>query len=386
MTILSSVHKTENLNLSPDYKKAILKPADRYYVIYEGPHAGIHTDWAIVSTFCKTDKVTCKKFPTEAKARLSQMVYTEEMKKPQQKLVRPKISKIKEKHRDQRFDNNVIEEVQEHTSSLSFEDFRTIWNKARASDPEDLVHERFYTTDKKTKSLFNFIEGADARLVQQAYSAGLIDNIYPSANLQELKYLPNNMVEKIKNFRRKVLKAKDEPMYIRFTSSIPEWTHGSTFPAYHYVEIGIANNKREIGKSEPNPDMNDKFLETLHNNRVNGFRRISEKILDILRGSKKKINYADSHCIVTSWSYNNTSPEDERIASKFVEKFLNNTMQACSDTCSTFCKHAQQLFEEHLCRYCKEKKIAESNEEEVTIEDVSTEDDKSAKDASSSSQ
>lgn len=49
MTILSSVHKPEkNLDLRPDYKKALKKPADKYYVIYSGPHAGIHTDWAIV--------------------------------------------------------------------------------------------------------------------------------------------------------------------------------------------------------------------------------------------------------------------------------------------------------------------------------------------------
>lgn len=387
MTILSSVHKSEkNLDLRPDYKKALKKPADKYYVIYSGPHAGIHTDWAIVETFCKTDKVTCRGFRTEEGARLSQQVYQEEMAKPtNKKLLRPKT--VKEKHRDQRFDNHQLEDIQEQQSPLSFEDFRSLWNKARAACPEDLVHEKFYTTDKKTKSIFNFIEGADARLIQQAYAAGLIDNIYPSANLLELKFLPGNMVEKIKTFRRKVLKAKDEPIYIRFTSSIPEWIHGSIFPAYHFIEVGIANNKRTISQSEPMNDLNDQLLSVLHNNRINGLRRICEKLLEILKGSKKKINYVDSHCIVTSWSFSNITPEDKICASTFGEKFFNNIMQASSETCKAFCKHAHQLFDEHQCRYCKEESTDSSNEkEEVTIEDVNTEDDKSEKDKSSSSQ
>ena len=376
MTILSPTNKTVQ-ELKPDYRKALDKEATRFYVIYKGPHAGIHTDWGTTETFCKVDKVTCKKFPSEASARLSIAIFKEESSK-KTVLLRPKIQTAKEDHRDQRL---VIPESIQHEAinqPLEFEDFRCLWNKARAACPEDLVHEKFYTTDKKTKSLFNFIEGADARLIQQAYSAGLIDNIYPSANLQELKFLPSTMVEKIKTFRRKVLKAKDEPLYIRFTSSIPEWIHGSVLPAYHFVEVGIANSKKEIGQSMVMNDMNDQFLEVLHNNRINGLRRICEKILEIIKGSKKKVNYADSHCIVTSWSYSNINPEDVNTASAFGEKFFNNSMQVCSDTCKTFCKHAQQLFEGHLCRYCKE--------EEVTIEDVNTEDDKPEKDKASSSQ
>ncbi|KAL4558676.1 hypothetical protein LXL04_036877 [Taraxacum kok-saghyz] len=182
MTILSPTKKTVQ-ELKPDYRKALEKEAERFYVIYKGPHAGIHTDWGTTETFCKVDKVTCRKFSTEASARLSIAFYNEEASKTKTPLLRPKIQKDKEDHRDQHFE--VPQDIKHQVSHppLSLEDFRAVWNKARAACPEDLIHERFYTTDKKTKSLYNFIEGADPKLVYQAYSAGLIDNIYPSCNL-----------------------------------------------------------------------------------------------------------------------------------------------------------------------------------------------------------
>ncbi|KAL7582011.1 hypothetical protein Lser_V15G46495 [Lactuca serriola] len=370
MTTLSPINKSVQ-EFTPDYKKALNKEAERFYVIYKGPHAGVHTDWGITETFCKVDKVTCKKFRNEASARLSLATYQDDTSKTNQPLLRPKIHKVKEAHRDQRFDvpNNAQQMV--NYPEISFEDFRTIWKKARAACPEDLVHEKFFTTDKKTKSLFNFLEGSDAKLVYQAFQAGLIDNIYPSCNLQELIFFPSNMVESIKNFRKKVLKAKDNPIYIRCISSLPEWIQESTLSPYHFLEIGLSKTNRDIEQSQPMEDKDLPFTEILHPNRINGLRRISEKIIEIISGSKKKINYTDSHCIITSWSYNNTSQEDLRQASKFGEKFMNNSMEVSNATRQHFCRHAEQLFEEHLCHFCESK-------DSETMEGPPSEDDKSS--------
>lgn len=180
MTILSPTNKSVQ-GLKPDYKKALNKEAEIFCVIYKGPHAGIHTDWGITETFCKVDKVTCKKFRNETSARLSFATFNDEANQTKKPLLKPKVQKIKEEHKDQRFDipNDVEYEV--HNPAISFEDFRTIWSKARAACPEDLIYERFFTTDKKTKSLYNFLEVADLRLIQQAFSAGLIDNIIQAA-------------------------------------------------------------------------------------------------------------------------------------------------------------------------------------------------------------
>ncbi|CAH1433726.1 unnamed protein product [Lactuca virosa] len=287
MTILSPTNESVQ-ELKPDYKKALNKEAERFYVIYKGPHAGIHTDWGITETFCKVDKVTCKKFRNETSARLSFATFNDEANQTKNPLLKPKVRKIKEELRDQRFDIPNDVEYEANNPAISFEDFRIIWSKARATCPEDLIHERFFTTDKKTKSLYNFLEGADPRLIQQAFSAGLIDNIYPSCNLQELKFFPSSMIETIKNFRKKVLKARDDPIYIRVISSLPDWIQGATLAPYHYLEIGLAKAKKDIEQSRPTEDKDLPFEEILHQNRINGLRRISEKIIEIISKIKEK--------------------------------------------------------------------------------------------------
>ena len=186
-------------------------------MIYRGPHKGIHTDWGVVESFCKESKTTSKKFRTEEAARFSLSTYEESSSSNNQPLLRPKLSKAKENHRDHRFviSKEILDEVA--AQPLTNRDFKQLWDKARMACSEDFISERFYTTDKKSKSLYNFIEGADPQLVHQAFQASLVHNIYPSSNLQELKLFPAPMVEAIKNFRKKVLKAKDEPLYINFS-------------------------------------------------------------------------------------------------------------------------------------------------------------------------
>jgi hypothetical protein len=252
---------------------------------------------------------------------------------------------------------------------LEIEEFRQLWNKARAACSEDFVHEKFYTTDKKTKSLFNFIEGADPKLIYQAFQAGLVDNIYPSCNLQEIKHFPNSMIEAIKNFRKKVLKAKDDPIYIKVISSIPDWQQEIRFSPYYFLEIGLAKTKKETQISQVMEDKNLPFLEILHPVRINGLRRISEKILESLSGLKKRVNYTSSNCIITSWSFSNPNPEDARTVSIFGEKFMQNTLDVSIATRQTFCRHAQQLFQDHNCHHCDDNN---------SMEGPSTEEDKSS--------
>ncbi|KAL4590526.1 hypothetical protein LXL04_003458 [Taraxacum kok-saghyz] len=337
MTILSPTNKTVQ-ELKPDYRKALDKAAERYYVIYQGPHAGIHTDWGTTEAFCKADKVTCKKFSTETSARLSIALH-EEASKTKTPLLRPKIHRAKEDHRDQRF--AIPESIQHEdlNQPLEIEEFRHLWNKARAA---------FYTTDKKTKSLFNFIEGADLKLIYQAFQAGL-----------EIKHFPNSMIEAIKNFRKKVLKAKDDPIYIKVISSIPDWYHDIRFSPYYFLEIGLAKNKKEIQISQVMEGKDLPFLETLHHVRISGLRRISEKILEFLKGSKKRVNYTSSKCIITSWSFSNPNEEDARTVSTFGEKFMQNTLDTSLATRQNFCRHAKQLFEDHNCHHCDDNNSME---------------------------
>nr|GEZ01766.1 hypothetical protein [Tanacetum cinerariifolium] len=89
MTILSSNNLMQEL--TPDYLKAVKQEPKYYYVIYKGPHAGIHTAWGIVKTFVDTDHVTCKKFKSEESARISLATYSQKGSDEKPVLLRPKI-------------------------------------------------------------------------------------------------------------------------------------------------------------------------------------------------------------------------------------------------------------------------------------------------------
>nr|GEZ07223.1 hypothetical protein [Tanacetum cinerariifolium] len=232
--------------LTPDYLKEVKQEPKYYYVIYKGPHSGIHTDWGVTKAFCNNDRVTCKKFKSEESARISLATYSQEGLDQKPVLLRLKIQKIKEEHRDQRFKITEDKDQDIFKPPMKFEEFRLIWNKARAACPEDFLHEKFFTTYKVTKSLYNFVEGADPKLIQQAFEAGLKNNIYPSHNLQELRHFPQPVVDSIKNFRKKVLKAKDDPIYIKIISSVPDWQQEDGYKSYHFLEIGLAKSKKEI--------------------------------------------------------------------------------------------------------------------------------------------
>lgn len=358
MTLLSpSKNSTAKIeDLTPDYMKALRKPSENFYVIYSGPHKGIHTDWGVTEDFCKNDKVTCKKFNNESLAKMSLQTYSDQgNSKSQITLLRPKMRKKKEEHRDQRF--LVPDEIQEvmEKAIISFSDFRTLWLKARSLSPEDLVQEKMFSTDKKSKSLFNFIEGAEASIVHSAFKAGLIDNIYPSSNLQEIRYFPQGIIKAIKDFRKKVLKAKDSPIYIKVTSSIPDWKHEEKFCSYHFLEIGIAKATRELQVSQIIEDSDRPFPDILHTVRIQGLRRIAEKLSESISSGKRKVNYVDSDTIVTSRSFSNHTAEDQTLISRFGKAFLDNSFEATPETKTSFCKQVEQLFEDHACDFCSDK-------------------------------
>lgn len=290
MTILSNNNSVQERRLVPDYMGALKDLSQvRYYVIYKGPHKGIHTEWGAVEAFSKADKTTSRKFKSEASARLSLAAYEDEMssKKP---LLRPKIQRAKEDHRDQRF--VIPREIAKEFEAVPIDlgKFWELWCKARAACQEDFIAEKFYTTDKKSKSLYNFVEGADPYLVHMAFKAGLVHNIYPNSNLQEIKCFPAPMIDAIKNFCKKVLKAKDEPLYINVISSVLDWQHEERHNPYYFMEIGLAKSKKEMVVSQPMEDKVLPFTEILHPVWINGLRRIAEKVLEALtaEGSKKK--------------------------------------------------------------------------------------------------
>ncbi|GJX29444.1 RNA-directed DNA polymerase, eukaryota, reverse transcriptase zinc-binding domain protein [Tanacetum coccineum] len=203
MTSLGTNTLVQEPAFKPDYLQAAKSKQERFYVIYKGPRAGIYTNWGEVHKICQEDRSTNKKFNNIEQAQMEFHIHGEH------------------EHRDHRI--KISEEPIGLELIVYHQEFVQLWNKARAACQEDFIHERFYTTDRPSKSLYNFVEGANSRLVYQAFRAGLVNNIYPSNNLLEIKDFPKAINETIKHFRKKVLKAQDKPIYIKIVSSVPDW-------------------------------------------------------------------------------------------------------------------------------------------------------------------
>ncbi|GJZ86426.1 hypothetical protein Tco_0658036 [Tanacetum coccineum] len=106
-------------------------------------------------------------------------------------------------------------------------------------------------------------------------------------------------------------------------------------------------------------------------------QRIAELILQTITEGNKKVNYADSHCIIIS--HKNSTEDDINLINQFGLPFLKNTIEAKGTTKEAYCRQARQLFEEHSCIYCTESKDKEAGPS-TPIKAVPTTEDESSSD------
>ncbi|KAI3692494.1 hypothetical protein L6452_32310 [Arctium lappa] len=131
-----------------------------YYVVFNGPKAGIYTSWNVAEIAVKgISGVKHKKYKSYEEARVSANIYTAaEYKAPLELIsssegLRPSFSTVL-------------------TRELSF------------------VEEHYYTTNKRNISYFNFFSNTHPEFVLEAYQYGLFRMIYPSDNFLELSKFP----------------------------------------------------------------------------------------------------------------------------------------------------------------------------------------------------
>lgn len=358
--------------LRPSYLTAAQEPAknsERFYVIYNGPHAGIYTNWGIVGEAVRGKPYEHKKFRTLHEAQLSADKYCQtfggniKVRNVQSPVIaQTKEVKFRPTARIQ--EKPAVEE--DIFQGTNFEDFQRLWYQARKIRPEDLLSLKVFTDDKKTRSYFNFLAGAAPEMVFSTFQAGLVRNIYPSSNLQELKFFPAGFKKAVKSFRTKIAKAEDSPLYINITSSIPDWYMGNTFAPYYYVEIGLAKSNKEI---EASKIMEDDISNDFSKFRLDTLELVIKKSLHNNCESKVKVNYCNHHCIITSWCAVTITEEDSWKLCSFEETFQRNALQVAPTTMEKFCKRAQKLFEDHACDACDKKDPTEDAMSTSTLGD-----------------
>ncbi|MFS7969936.1 hypothetical protein Hanom_Chr09g00815071 [Helianthus anomalus] len=189
--------------------------------------------------------------------------------------------------------------MKEEKDIISLDEFRTIWSKARALSLNDFELEHIYKEDKATKNLIIFFPGTNLELLSLAFSAGLAKFIYPSPNILEISNLSEGVKKAIKNFRKKIAAARDENIFIKCSSTLPDWYQGKTFPSYHHLEIGIAKTRR-VNPSRVIKEDYEKWIDI----RTKGFLQILNNLQNIKAGSLNKVNYCSTNCIITSYSGN----------------------------------------------------------------------------------
>lgn len=355
MTVLNPPPKSTDL--VPDYLKAANTNTETFYVVYTGSNKGIYTDWATAQQVSKDSKSLCKRFKSLSQAQTSFALSQE---KTPGNMLRPSTRGIQK--RKESSPEIIKGESSQSLTPCSMADFKTLWSKARNADQDDLIAEKFCTDDKKTRSLFVFTEGSDPSLVYLAFTAGLVKLIYPSSNLQELRLFPEVMVKAIKNFRKKVLKAKDTPIFIKISSSIPDWSQGAIFNPYYYMEIGMSSSKREL----PTPKaMDDTFpsYEGLIQTRCNGLKSIIDKIIKVEKDSKMIINYSSRQCVMTSWCPSTITKEDYQQLCQLEASFFNNELMTSIATKKSWCHVIKGIFRDHLCDYCTESNNEKASED-----------------------
>ncbi|XP_059447471.1 uncharacterized protein LOC132178909 [Corylus avellana] len=243
-------------------------------------------------------------------------------------------------------------------------------NLARSHKGESVMEDCFYTTDKSTStgSKFNFIAGADPKMVYQTYLCGLIDNIYPHNNLVELTYFPDNFKKAIKNFRKKI-KAQDRPVFLKFYSSTLDWDEeGNELNPYHLVKIGIASEKRIV--EEPTvlrPRPVNPYM--LHQERAMMLSQINFELKRINANSQVKVNYASPKVLMISQFPETISEADAEKVINFEQKFNDGRLDVSNKTSKLFCRHAKkQDAINHNCRHCESKELAPSTSDEKSLD------------------
>ncbi|XP_076916018.1 uncharacterized protein LOC143575529 [Bidens hawaiensis] len=205
-----------------------------------------------------------------------------------------------------------------------------------------------------TKSLYNFCPGADPHLVNLAFSAELIKNIYPSANLQEINLFTEGMKKAIKTFRKKIAAAKDANIYLECTSALPNWYQERNFPALHVLEVGIAKT-RNVQPSKIMSEQED--VSNWVSIRVNGYLKILKTLQQITVGSFKKINYCSQNGVIISYSGTPLPVHEKHAIETIEQRIISNQLDVDPTTKNLLCQELARIIEVHTCEECRESDL-----------------------------
>jgi hypothetical protein len=353
----------------------------RWYVVYNGPKPGIYGTWPEAS---KAISGICGLIHKSFENRIEAEGSYKEFNMPKlltpndfiKTLVDREGSSYRNKVRDSPPTNrftflgkttiagNPTEHFKEGLRKITPELFFQFYNKARVHTGESMEEDCFFTTDRNNGSRYNLLDGSDPKFVYQLYQCGLIDNIYPSNNLVELSFFPENFKRTIRNFRKRI-KAADRPIYLKFYSSIIDWNdNGEELIPYHFIKLGLASPKREVPQpfyqepKETDPD-------SLHEERAHLLSTIFQELRKINAHSDIRINYSTTKVLIYSQSNTTLLEEDQQKIIEYEARFIGGILDINLKTRHLFCQLNRKRGTDHLCNYCQGVGPPEDEKEDV---------------------
>ncbi|KAI3669348.1 hypothetical protein L6452_40581 [Arctium lappa] len=302
----SSSSSLDSLNLRPngDYQnpqKPIVHPLVQsqdcqgikaYYVVFNGPKAGIYTSWNVAETAVKgISGVKHRKFKSYEEAKISANIYTTvEFKAPLELIP-------------------------------SSEGLRPTFASALTNEKNSMTKEHYYTTDKKNISYFNFYPNAHPEFILEAYQFGLLKMVYPSDNLLGLSRFPNEFREAIKTYKKKCLKGSDREIFLKIQSSLIFWDKEyEPIQTYKYVQIGVCKDKIYFPSQIKEARLEEKDLQEIAEQKL---LILINKVFDISYEDKLKVNLAMPYCLMTSFSSSTISKEDYAKVHEFKKQLIS---------------------------------------------------------------
>ncbi|QED42846.1 putative inclusion body protein [Isatis caulimovirus A] len=373
------LHRTES---------GIKIPQTSYYVVFNGPYAGIYDNWATTKEAINgVSGVAHKKFTSITKARTAADEYTNTRSVerlafiPKGDLLKPKtfakaltsLTKEKEqwlvlgKPKPKKDPEPKETSFQPELSRDSFLYLHDLGRKFNG-DGDDTV----FTTDKKNISMFNFLKKADPQMVYECFQAGLIKTIYPSQNLQEIKYLPKKIKDAVKRFRTNCIKNTEKDIFLKIKSTIPVWSsEGLLHKPKYLIEIGISRKVQpEQSKTMENTIGEDELVDLA----VVTAQQFIESLMKISEKDKIFVNMVDYETMVYSKNLKKTTIEDEKAIEVFQTKLINGNLLGfhCPAICHSINVTTKKSGGTYSCHLCKGKALVEDAKGKAQNENAST--------------
>lgn len=351
---------------SSQEEKGIQNPKKDFYVVYNGPYAGIYDHWGTAKKATnKIPGISYKKFRDMLSARTSADIYTnaqfsEKLKyipgattspksfaealttktSGMKSLGKPKFIKIEEDDNDIGF-----------SPEFNLKSFLYIYQYGRNLGEEHFLTDHAFTIDKKEISYLCFVNQSDPECILESFKAGLVRYVYPSINLQELRLLPKVLKSSVQRFRKKCIKDSEKEIFLKIKSTIPCWEdyHNGlddlvSYRPNYLVQIGISKgvNYQPSQKMEATI-LKDQWQKIAEEKAIEFFQAIEE----VLSNEKIFIIYCDDRILIYSSSPKERTKEDMKAIQDY---------QSEISTCKLLGFHSDKI-----CSYLTKKAKADKS-------------------------